>query len=78
MNEFLNELVNMMEMMEHVDYLRAKIGRWTIEINTRTYRTPMEREITFTRVVEQEVEEEPELDVISEEEEGTENDLPFC
>ena len=78
MNEFLNELANMMEMMENCDQLVARAGRWTIEVNTRTYRTPMEREITFTRVIEPEVEEEPELDVISEAEEGTENDLPFC
>ena len=78
MNEFLNELANMMEMMEPVERLEAKIGRWTITISTCTYRTPMEREITFTRVLEPEVEEEPELDVISEAEEGTENDLPFC
>lgn len=66
MNEFLNELVNMMEMMEPVENLEAKIGRWTIEINTRTYRTPMEREITFTRVIEQE----------EQEVEETKDDLP--
>ena len=63
MNEFLTEVVKMMEMMDPCESMEATIGEWHIEIATRTYMTPVVREITFTRAIEPE-----------EVEEGGEND----
>lgn len=62
MNEFLTEVVKMMEMMDPCESMEATIGEWQIEIVTRTYRTPMVRAITFTRAIDQEVEEGVEND----------------